>query len=101
MPRALVLLAEGFEEIEAVTLVDVLRRVGVEVVVAGLGADVAAVTASRGVRVVPDTTLTAALADAAARPFDAVVLPGGAGGAARLGEDVRVTRLCASQLAAG
>lgn len=36
MPRALIPLADGFEEIEAMTVVDVLRRAGFEVVLAGL-----------------------------------------------------------------
>jgi protein DJ-1 len=77
-PRALVILAEGAEEMEATIVVDVLRRGEVEVVLAGL-AGAEPVRCSRGVRIVPDT----ALADVSG-PFDVVILPGGMGGAERL-----------------
>ncbi len=85
MPRVLIPLAEGCEELEAITLIDVLRRAEIEVVSAGLA--VGPVTASRGTRLLPDTTLDAVVqAD-----FDLVVLPGGMPGAAHLTEDLRVT----------
>lgn len=78
--RALVLIADGTEEMEFTIVVDVLRRAGVEVVAAGLdGPD--PVTCSRGVRIVPDE----ALADVE-WPFHLVVLPGGAEGARRFAE---------------
>lgn len=97
MKRVLIPLAEGFEEIEAVVLIDILRRAGAEVVVAGLADGV--VTASRGVRVVPDMTLDAAVAQPLA--FDAVVLPGGRGGTDRLLADPRITTLVREQAASG
>ena len=54
--RVLVLLASGAEEMEAVISIDVLRRAGLQVTVAGLeGEDV--VTCSRAVKVCPDTSL--------------------------------------------
>lgn len=94
-PRALVLLAEGAEEMEATITVDVLRRAAIEVVVAGLaGAD--PVRCSRGVRLVPDV----ALADAAG-PFDVVVLPGGKGGADRLAASPAVGEILRAQVTAG
>lgn len=78
--RVLVPLAAGAEEMEATIIVDVLRRAGADVVVAGVhGAEV--VRCSRGVNLVPDV----ALADVTGE-FDAVVLPGGAGGAKALAE---------------
>lgn len=80
MPTALVLLAPGAEEMETTIVVDVLRRAGVEVTLAGvLGAD--AVACSRGVRITPDCALGqhSGLADA-------IVLPGGAPGAKCLAE---------------
>ncbi len=86
MPSVLIPLAEGFEEIEAITVIDLLRRADIEVVVAGL--EDGPVTASRGTRVLPDTTLDAALAS----DYDMLVLPGGPG-AARLGEDERVAQV--------
>ena len=73
--RILVPLAEGFEEIEAVTIVDVLRRAGLDVVVAGL--EPGAVKGSHGIAVTPDAHLGAL--DLAA--FTMVVLPGGQPGA--------------------
>jgi 4-methyl-5(b-hydroxyethyl)-thiazole monophosphate biosynthesis len=59
MSRVLVPLAQGCEELEAVTIIDLLRRAGIEVVAAGLGAG--PVTSSRGVRIIPDMTLDEAL----------------------------------------
>src|SRR4051812_29919405 len=58
VPRALVVLAEGAEEAEAVIIIDVLRRAGIEVVIAALGADTV-VQCSRKVRIAADLTLSA------------------------------------------
>lgn len=78
--RVLVPLAEGFEEMEAVVIVDVLRRAGVEVVLAGLGG-VGPVLGSRGISVVAEVALDPALAELGnGARFDAIVLPGGLGG---------------------
>ncbi len=77
MPRALVVIAEGTEEMEATIVVDLLRRAEIDVVVAGLDGD-APVRMSRGVRMLPDVALADAPDD-----FDALVLPGGRGGADR------------------
>ncbi len=70
--RALLLLTEGFEEIETLAPVDLLRRAGVEVVVAALG-DGIHVTGRSGITIHADTTL----AQVEAESFDALVLPGG------------------------
>jgi 4-methyl-5(b-hydroxyethyl)-thiazole monophosphate biosynthesis len=75
--RVLVILADGFEEIEAVTPIDVLRRAELEVVVAGLNKTT--VTGAHGLSFVCDVELAAA-----GSSFDAVVLPGGMPGAANL-----------------
>lgn len=87
MPTVLIPIAHGCEELEAVTLIDLLRRAGVTVTVAGLEAG--PVTASRGVVILPETTLDAVLD----QDFDMVVLPGGLGGAQRLEADQRITAL--------
>ncbi len=95
MVKVLVPLADGCEEIEAVTIIDLLRRAGIHVVSAGLKPGV--VTASRGVKLVPDVTLDEALQ----HDFDMVVLPGGMPGAAHLKDDVRIIELLQKMAAAG
>jgi protein deglycase len=80
MSRVLVPLAEGFEEIEAVTVIDLLRRAGIEVLVAGLSDG--PVTGSHGITLEPD----AALDDVLEQAFDMVALPGGMPGAKHLAE---------------
>lgn len=95
MAKVLVPLADGCEELEAVTIIDLLRRAGIEVVSAGLHPGV--VKASRGVQLVPDMTLDSALQD----DYDMVVLPGGMPGAAHLKSDPRILRLLKDMAAAG
>jgi DJ-1 family protein len=88
MPRVILPLAAGFEEIEAVTIVDVLRRAEVEVVVAGLdGAGL--VVGSHGIGVHADADLADVAGDAAAT-FDMIVLLGGEPGTTNLAADARV-----------
>jgi 4-methyl-5(b-hydroxyethyl)-thiazole monophosphate biosynthesis len=87
MPKVLVPLAAGCEELEAVTIIDLLRRAGIEVVTAGLQPGI--VKASRGTQLVPDTVLDNVLRD----EFDMVVLPGGMPGAKHLKDDSRVQAL--------
>lgn len=84
MPNVLVPIAEGCEELEAVTIIDLLRRADIEVTSAGL--DDQPVTASRGTVLVPDTTLDKALESA----YDMIVLPGGIPGADHLNDDPRI-----------
>ena len=84
MASVLVPLAQGCEELEAVTVVDLLRRAGIGVVTAGL--DDRPVRASRGTVLVPDTTLN----DALKQQYDMVVLPGGLPGAEHLDADPRI-----------
>ncbi len=95
MARACVLLAEGFEEIEAITVIDVLRRAEVEV--ATLGIATREVRGAHGVGVTADRTL----AEAAGETWDAVILPGGLPGATNLRDDARVCELVSRQHAAG
>jgi 4-methyl-5(b-hydroxyethyl)-thiazole monophosphate biosynthesis len=84
MSKVLVPLAQGCEELEAVTIIDVLRRAGIQVVSAGL--DHSPVTASRGTVLIPDTTLEQALLE----EYDMVVLPGGQPGTDNLDKDSRL-----------
>ncbi|GFN84753.1 protein dj-1 [Plakobranchus ocellatus] len=80
MPSALVILAEGAEEMEVVISVDVLRRAGIEVTMAGLDG-VKPVLCSRDVKLVPDKSLADALK---AGPYEAIVCPGGNKGSQNL-----------------
>ena len=87
MSKVLVPLAPGCEELEAVTIIDLLRRAGIEVTTASL--DEAPVKASRGTVLVADTTLDNALED----EYDMIVLPGGLPGADHLRDDKRIIDL--------
>jgi 4-methyl-5(b-hydroxyethyl)-thiazole monophosphate biosynthesis len=75
MPKALVLLANGFEDIEAMTVIDVLRRGGVEVVTAAIG-DSLDVMSAHNVSVKAD----ALFSDVSGDSYEAIVLPGGGEG---------------------
>jgi 4-methyl-5(b-hydroxyethyl)-thiazole monophosphate biosynthesis len=70
--KALMILADGFEEMEAITPIDLLRRAGIEVLTAGLENEI--VAGKQGVKVRADT-----LMDQASGNFDALILPGGPG----------------------
>ena len=93
--KVLVPLAQGCEELEAVTVIDLLRRAAIVVVTAGLDGE--AVRASRGTVLLPDATLDAALED----EYEMVVLPGGLPGADHLDQDTRIQALLKRMAAAG
>lgn len=85
--KALVFLASGFEEIETVTVVDVLRRAEVNVTVAGLTSNV--IEGKHGVKVVPDKSID----EVSVEDFDAIFVPGGNPGYKNLREDPRVIEM--------
>ncbi|MBL1141722.1 MAG: DJ-1/PfpI family protein [Proteobacteria bacterium] len=87
MHNVLVPLAQGCEELEAVTIIDILRRAQINVVTAGL--DKQPVTASGRTVLIPDTDLDTALKD----DYDMVVLPGGLPGADHLENDERIKNI--------
>jgi 4-methyl-5(b-hydroxyethyl)-thiazole monophosphate biosynthesis len=91
--RAVVLLAEGFEEVEAVTPIDYLRRAGAEVTVAGVGGTT--IKSSRGLRILADKSV----AELGSEPWDAVVIPGGMPGAANIAADASCAGLIKKQAA--
>jgi 4-methyl-5(b-hydroxyethyl)-thiazole monophosphate biosynthesis len=91
----LIPLAPGCEELEAVTVIDILRRAGIEVITAGLAPG--PVKASRGTVLLPD----AALDDVLHQAFDMIVLPGGMPGSEHLKNDPRVIALLKSTSASG
>jgi len=78
-----VFLADGFEEVEAVTVVDYLRRAGVELVTAGIGTQMP--TGARGIRIASDIEI-----ESLDEMPDGVVLPGGMPGSANLAASGRV-----------
>lgn len=92
--RVLCLLVDGFEEIEMVTPVDILRRAGVEVVIAGLDGRLA--TGRCGIQVAADMTL----ADIDPPAFDLLLIPGGPG-VGKLRDDGRAALLARDFASAG
>jgi 4-methyl-5(b-hydroxyethyl)-thiazole monophosphate biosynthesis len=96
LKRALIGIADGVEEIESVTLIDVLRRAGVEVLVASIESR-RMVTCARGTRLTAD----AMLVDVLSQDFDLIALPGGMPGAQRLAEHAPLEQRVQQQAAAG
>ncbi len=94
-PRVLIPLADGFEEIEGITIIDILRRANIDVITAGLKEG--PVEASRKTRHLPDTTLEKVFH----QTFDAVILPGGQEGAQHLKEDPRIHEILLRHTRAG
>jgi len=80
----LVLIAPGFEEIEATTIIDILRRCGVNVTVAGTVNNW--IKGANGIKLIPDKSIE----ETQMKNFDAVVLPGGVPGFENLKKDKRV-----------
>lgn len=87
LTKALVLLAPGFEEIEAFSIVDVLRRCHIKVIMAGLKPNV--IEGSHGIKVISDKYID----DISVTDFDVVVCPGGSPGFENLRKDQRVISL--------
>jgi len=90
MARVLVPIAEGCEELEAVTIIDLLRRANIDVITAGLKSG--PVTCSRNTVLLPDTTLDEVMNT----EFDMIVLPGGLPGSDHLNNDPRIHTLLLS-----
>lgn len=88
MKKVLVPLVEGFEDIEAVSIIDVLRRGGCEVVTAAVS-DAPFVMSAHGVTMDADRSLSEAVND----DYDAIVLPGGPGTDGLLGSASLIGRL--------
>ena len=91
MKKVLIPLADGCEELEAITIIDLLRRAEIDVISAGLKDG--PVTCARKNIIIPDTTLDAVLD----REFDLIVLPGGLPGADNLRDDERIIQLLLQQ----
>jgi 4-methyl-5(b-hydroxyethyl)-thiazole monophosphate biosynthesis len=93
--KVLVAIADGSEEIEAVCIIDTLRRAGAEVTVASV--DQLQVTASRDVKIVAD----AQIADCVNQTYDGIALPGGMPGAEHLRDSAELIGMLKKQKQAG
>lgn len=92
----LVPIADGTEELEAVTIIDVLRRAGAEVVVASVMSGLQ-ITASRKTKIVADVRI----GECAGKTYDAIILPGGMPGAEHLRDSAALTELLKQQRQGG
>jgi 4-methyl-5(b-hydroxyethyl)-thiazole monophosphate biosynthesis len=89
--KVLVPIADGTEEIEAVSIIDVLRRAGADVTIASVGS--LQVTASRGVKLVADQLIS----ECTNETYDLIALPGGIPGAEHLRDSVELVQLLRKQ----
>lgn len=96
MKKAIVFLANGFEEMEAIGTIDILRRGGIEVTTVSITANLV-VTGAHNVQITADTTLDKATLAGA----DALVLPGGMPGAANLNDSESVKETLLQQYREG
>jgi 4-methyl-5(b-hydroxyethyl)-thiazole monophosphate biosynthesis len=87
MPKILMPIAEGFEEIETITVIDVLRRAGITVVTAGLQGSMP--KSARGVQIMTDKKFS----DIKPEEFDGIVLHGGDPGWRNLGNSQRLLNI--------
>lgn len=94
MTEIVIFLADGFEEVEAVTPVDYLRRAGINVVLAGVGTSKP--TGARGISINTDIQIC----DFKGIP-DGVILPGGLPGAKNLADSKDVFRICREVMDSG
>ena len=96
MKKAIVFLANGFEEMEALGTIDILRRGGIEVTTVSITEETV-VTGAHNVPVIADTTLDKATLNQA----DALILPGGMPGASNLNNSEAVKEALLQQYREG
>ena len=97
---AIVLLAEGFEEVEAITPIDYLRRAGIEVTVASIDGNLL-VKGARGIVVDADFTLYDLVNQQESAAYDAIIIPGGMPGAANIAASPEARTLITEMAASG
>ena len=90
-PKVLIAIADGIEELEAVTVIDVLRRAQADVTVAGVSGK--QITASRGVKIIADALISECIDET----YDLIVLPGGLPGAENLRDSIELTNMLKKQ----
>nr|WP_321396552.1 DJ-1 family glyoxalase III [uncultured Desulfobacter sp.] len=93
--RVMVPMAQGTEEMEAITIIDVLRRAGANVTVASV--DELQITAARGTKIIADCLI----AECEDQTFDLIAVPGGLPGAHNLAESEVLGQMLKAQAAAG
>ena len=99
--KVLVPVADGTEEIEAVTVIDVLRRAGAEVVVMSVEDDRNEVVCSRGVRLVADKNVKELAGRGAPADWDLIAVPGGMPGAEHIADHVKFHAVLEKHFRAG
>ena len=99
--KVLVPVADGSEEIEAVTVIDVLRRAGAEVVVMSVEDDRNEVVCSRGVRLVADKNVKELAGRGAPADWDLIAVPGGMPGAEHIADHVKFHAVLEKHFRAG
>ena len=87
MAKIIIPISNGFEEIEAITIIDVCRRANIEVTIAGV--EDLEITGAHGIKIISDTTID----NISSNDFDMIVLPGGLPNAFTLAENEKVQSL--------
>jgi len=95
------LLADGFEDVEAITPVDYLKRAGIDVTIASISQALEVTSRWGGIKMLTDITLTELLSNKEQTKFDAVILPGGMPGASNLAASPEVSALLKEMSSAG
>lgn len=95
--KVVVFMAEGFEEMELTISVDVIRRAGIDVKIAGLNKEIKPVTGSRGMKMIPDISIDEVDTDS----IDLIILPGGLEGTRNLGENDKVLSIVKTMAESG
>jgi 4-methyl-5(b-hydroxyethyl)-thiazole monophosphate biosynthesis len=101
MKKAIILLANGFEDIEAITPIDYFRRAGIEVVTASITKDNTVTSRWGEVKLITSTTLFNNKKFVEAKNWDAVIIPGGIPGAPNIAASQEATTLIKNMAAAG
>ena len=98
--RAIVLLADGFEDVEAVTPIDYLKRAGIDVTAASISGSLTVTSKWGCIKITADATLADLLKQGGIN-WDAVILPGGMPGAVNLASSEETRALLTEMAAAG
>ena len=98
--KVLVPISDGCEEIEAVTIINVLRRAGASVTVVSVApSEGLQICASRGVKILADCAIADCVSDAEKVPWDLIAVPGGLPGSEHLAASPELDQLLRSQVA--